>query len=293
MTPSKKIFMSGQPISEGSGGKPRHWIMLFVCELCFGIAIIWLYLGMRGIMRLGGFVASGGPYHIAHHAPGWTWMIFVSVFLGLIAVFVSFFATKRIGGPNLMALAWSALFLSLGWNFAEFGIHPPGGDGLAWGWIICAICFIPMGLIPLLFIISIVRKHFRTRRDTQSQFDARGQTVKKETRWLPSLVFQIIAVGLGIYLGMGFFNTQVKPKQPDTKTVKQKTTSNRSLKKSSYHGQSVEFENKGRILTLMALPDGSWDIVFEGEVYERIRDLPSDAQKLFRKSLEKVKGIRK
>lgn len=180
MTPSKNIFMTGQPISEGSGGKVRHWIILFICELCFGIAIIWLYLGMRGVMRLGGFVASGGPYHIAHQAPGWTWMVFVSVFLGLIAVFVSFFATKRIGGPNLMVLAWSALFLSLGWNFAEFGIHPPGGDGLAWGWIICAICFIPMGLIPLLFIISHVRKHFRSRRDIQSQSDARGQNMKKE-----------------------------------------------------------------------------------------------------------------
>lgn len=293
MTLSKNIFMSGQPISEGSGGKPRHWIILFFCQLCFGIAITWLYLGMRGIMRLGGFVASGGPYHIAHQAPGWVWMLPVSIFLGLIAIFISFGASKHIGGPNLMALAWSALFLSTGWNFLEFGFNPPVGDGLAWGWIICAVCFIPMGAIPLLIIIFSVRKHFRSQRDKQSQFDAQGQSMKKETRWLPSLVFQLIAVGLGIYLGIGFFNTQSNPDRSDSKTVKYETTGKPSSKKSQYHGTSVEFENKGRILTLMALPDGSWDIVFEGEVYERISELPRDAQKLFRKSLEKVKGIKK
>jgi hypothetical protein len=293
MTPSKNIFMSGQPVSEGSGGKSRHWIILFICELCFGIAIIWLYLGMRGIMRLGGFVASGGPYHIAHQAPDWVWMVFVSVFLGIIAVFVSFFATKRIGGPNLMFLAWSALFLSLGWNFMEFGFNPPMGDGLAWGWIIPGLCFIPMGAIPLLLILFGVRKHFRSRRELQSQAEARAESLPKQTPWFPSLVFQLVAVGMGIYLGMGFFNAQVKPDTSNSKIEKQKTVGKRTSKKPSYHGSSVEFNNGGRVLTLMGLPDGSWDIVFEGEVYERISELPRDAQKLFRESLEKVEGVKK
>ena len=120
MTNSKKIFMTGQPISEGSGAKFRHWILFLFSQLCFAISITALYLSMRGIMHLGGFVASGGPYHIAHQAPGWVWMLPVSIFLGLISVFVSFAAGRRIGGPNLMSLAWSALFLSLGWNFLEF-----------------------------------------------------------------------------------------------------------------------------------------------------------------------------
>jgi hypothetical protein len=244
-------------------------------------------------MRLGGFVASGGPYHIAHQAPGWTWMIFVSVFLGIIAVFVSFFATRRINGPNLMFLAWSALFLSLGWNFMEFGLNPPMGDGVAWGWIIPGLCFIPMGAIPLLLILSHVRKRFRTRRELQSQAEAEGKNLPKQMPWIPFLVFQLFAVGLGIYLGMGFFNAQVNPDTPNSKIEKQKTVGKRSSEKSSYTGTSVEFENGGRILTLMGLPDGSWDIVFEGEVYERISELPKDAQKLFRKSLEKVSGIKK
>ena len=36
--------------------------------------------------------------------------------------------------PSFLAFAWPALFLSLGWNFLEFGLDPPGEEaGLAWG----------------------------------------------------------------------------------------------------------------------------------------------------------------
>lgn len=293
MTNSRKIFMTGKPISDGSGGKLSHWMALLISQLCFGIAIAWLYLCMRGIMRLGGFVASGGPYHIAHQAPGWVWMMPVSIFLGLIAVFASFAATKRIGGPNLMALAWSGLFISLGWNFLEFGLYPPMGEGPVWGWIIPGVLFIPMGAIPLLIIFSSVRASLRTRRENQGLYETDGENRQKRVKWGPSLLLQLIAVGLGIYLGIGFFNTQTNPQRSDSKTVKKETSRKSLPKKSQYHGTSVEFQNKGRILTLMALPDGSWDIVFEGEVYERISELPKDIQRLFRKSLENVKGVRK
>ena len=293
MTNSRKIFMTGQPISEGSGAKFRHWILFLFSQLCFAISITALYLSMRGIMHLGGFVASGGPYHIAHQAPGWVWMLPVSIFLGLISVFVSFAAGRRIGGPNLMSLAWSALFLSLGWNFLEFGFSPPMGQGPVWGWIIPGVLFVPMGAIPLLIIIFSVRKHFRSRREEQSHYETDGESRQKKVKWGPSLLLQLIAVGLGIYLGIGFFNTQANPQRSDSKTVKQETSRKSSSKKSQYHGTSVEFQNKGRILTLMALPDGTWDIVFEGEVYERISELPRDIQRLFKKSLENVKGVKK
>ena len=47
-------------------------------------------------------------------------------------------------------LAWPALFLSLGWNFLEFGFDPPGeDDGLVWGWIVCGVVFWLMGGLPL------------------------------------------------------------------------------------------------------------------------------------------------
>ena len=48
-----------------------------------------------------------------------------------------------------MYLAWSALFLSLGWNFWEYGLQPPGTDG-----IICGVVFAIMGAVPLLGLFS-------------------------------------------------------------------------------------------------------------------------------------------
>lgn len=54
---------------------------------------------------------------------------------------------------GLWLLAWPALFLSLGWNFLEFGLDPPGGGGPEWGWLICAIVFGLMGGVPLLLVL--------------------------------------------------------------------------------------------------------------------------------------------
>jgi hypothetical protein len=34
---------------------------------------------------------------------------------------------------GLVALAWPALFLSLGWDFLEYGVRNPFGDGVEWG----------------------------------------------------------------------------------------------------------------------------------------------------------------
>jgi hypothetical protein len=266
---------------------------MFICQLCFGIAITWLYLGMRGIMRLGGFVASGGPYHIAHQAPGWVWMLPVSIFLGLIAVFVSFSATKHIGGPNLMALAWSALFLSTGWNFVEFGFNPPVGQGPVWAWIICAIFFIPMGAIPLLIIFSSVRTSLRTRREKQGLYETDGESRQKKVKWGPSLLLQLIAVGLGIYLGIGFFNTQARSGSAETTPIKEKTVKKSTANKPASQATTIEFEKAGRTLFLVARPGGSWEIHFESKVYQRIRDLPTDAQRLFKKSLKNIKGLKK
>jgi hypothetical protein len=58
------------------------------------------------------------------------------------------------GGPKLVALAWPALFLALGWNFLEYAFDPPPPeDGVIWGWLICGIVFVAMGGVPLLFVL--------------------------------------------------------------------------------------------------------------------------------------------
>jgi hypothetical protein len=116
----------------------------------FGLTLLWL--GMRTVMATeGGFVAVGGPYEIAHPAPGWIWIMPVSVWIGMGFGALNAVSARWAEGFDLVVPAWSATFLSLGYNFADFGLGFRGG-GLIWGWIICAVAFIPMGAIPLFWL---------------------------------------------------------------------------------------------------------------------------------------------
>ena len=131
-------------------------------------AIALLYQGMRPIMRLGGMVASGGPYAIEHPAPGWVWILPVGILFGMACFFIHLFS----GDPDmasLMLLAWPGLFLSLGWNFLEFAFAPPGG-GLAWGWLVCGVLFALMGGVPLLLFLQARRARALARREESKGF---------------------------------------------------------------------------------------------------------------------------
>ncbi len=125
------------------------------------------FLGMRAVMDVGGFCAEGGAYEIATHCPEGTVVV---VPLGIFGLFASFglamVGASAVGGPYaaLPALAWPGLFLSLGWNFLEYGFNPPGGGGWAWGWLICGVVFGAMGGLPLLAGAAIVRTSFRATR---------------------------------------------------------------------------------------------------------------------------------
>lgn len=136
----------------------------------FGVAfaVAMLYQGMRPIMRLGGMVASGGPYAIVHPAPSWVWIMPVSVLFGLACLFVHLFSGDP-GKVSLMPLAWPGLFLSLGWNFLEFAFAPPGG-GLAWGWLVCGVLFVLMGGVPLLLFLLARRARAMARREVSRGF---------------------------------------------------------------------------------------------------------------------------
>jgi hypothetical protein len=103
----------------------------------------------RVIMGLGGFVARGGPYVIAQPAPDWVLIVPGSILAGFAFGGTSVALSSRMGGFSLVPVVWSGLFLSLGAQFAIMGLNPPGGAGIAWGWILCAVVFIPMGLAPL------------------------------------------------------------------------------------------------------------------------------------------------
>ena len=131
----------------------RKLIFTAVGVFLVAVGLTVLFLGMRSVMDIGGYCASGGPYEIRHECPNNAWMIPVSIFVGLAGVGFLLAGTFR-SGPKLVALAWPALFLALGWNFLEYAFDPPPPDtGLVWGWLICGVVFVAMGGLPLLFVL--------------------------------------------------------------------------------------------------------------------------------------------
>ena len=67
---------------EGPEQRPMRYGSLAVVSatsLAFGLCLTLLFFGMRAIMELGGFVAVGGPYEVAHPAPDWVWVLPVSI----------------------------------------------------------------------------------------------------------------------------------------------------------------------------------------------------------------------
>ncbi|HSQ21435.1 MAG TPA: hypothetical protein VLQ52_01360 [Coriobacteriia bacterium] len=119
--------------------------------------IALLFLAMRPIMDVGGFVAVGGPYEIAHPAPDWV-LLFPASMLGLF-VFggLSVALDNRGWGMSLLLPGWMGLFLALGGNFGYYGFNPPGASGLAWGWIVSGVVFWAMALTPVPAIIGRLR----------------------------------------------------------------------------------------------------------------------------------------
>jgi hypothetical protein len=123
-----------------------------IAALAFCIALLWL--GMRAVMDIGGFCASGGPYQIAVECPDSVVLSTpLSIMGGFLAAGLILWGGAGLGGSwaGLVLLAWPALFLSLGWNFLQYGFFAPDG-GWIWSWIFCGVLFVLMGAIPLVVI---------------------------------------------------------------------------------------------------------------------------------------------
>jgi hypothetical protein len=178
-----------RPIGGGSGWKAEALFHFTIFAVAFCISV--LYHAMRPIMRLGGMVASGGPYAIAHPAPSWVWVLPLSIVAGMVCFFLNLFTSPGDDGVNLMPLAWPGLFLSLGWNFLEFTFNPPGG-GLAWGWLVCGVLFVLMGGLPLLLAFKAVREKISSR--------------LRSGAGLGPYLGQWLLAAAGIVLGIVFFN---------------------------------------------------------------------------------------
>jgi hypothetical protein len=129
----------------------------------FAASLTVLFLGMRDVMDVGGACSSGQTsFEIAVECPDTAWTVPVSIFTGIAGLGLYAAGVYRLPGPKWWVLAWPALFLSLGWNFWEYGLDPPlGHDGVAWGFISCGVMFVLMGGVPL---VPVLRSHDGRRR---------------------------------------------------------------------------------------------------------------------------------
>ena len=145
--------------SPAPGAVARY--LIGVAGLAFSLTILWL--SMRLVLDIGGACASGGPYVPAVECPDAVVALTpLSIFGMLLFGGLAFWGGASLGAAwaGLISLAWPALFLSLGWNFLEFGLNPPGAEPgeLAWSWLFCAVIFGLMGGVPLLGAIWAIRE---------------------------------------------------------------------------------------------------------------------------------------
>ena len=126
-----------------------------IAGVAFSITL--LSQSMRSVQAVGGFCASGGPYQIRQQCPkGIAGTFPLAIVGGLIflAIF-SMCASER--GRSVVMLAWPALFLTLGWNFLDYGLHP-AGNGSGAGFLVCAAVFGVMGAVPLVWVVPNMLK---------------------------------------------------------------------------------------------------------------------------------------
>ena len=144
----------------GDPDRPDYRAIAWLLVAAGGLAacITLLFLGMRAVMDIGGACASGGPFVPVQPCPDGVPALMTIGVLGLFAFGgVGLWAGAKVGGAwaALPLLAWPGLFLSLGWNFLEYGIAPPGGEpGPAVGWLVCGVVFVLMGGVPLWIAIG-------------------------------------------------------------------------------------------------------------------------------------------
>jgi Short C-terminal domain len=155
------------------GGRLRASLWIFVSLAGVSAGLTLLFLGMRAVMEIGGACASGGPFVPVRPCPEGVPLVMIGgIWGGFIFGGIYAWQTLKRRLPNVLGLLWPALFLSLGWNFLEYGLDPPGESGLAWGWLVCAIVFGLMGGLPLVVTLPATFRGFAGRQSERSRAGA-------------------------------------------------------------------------------------------------------------------------
>lgn len=113
------------------------------------LGLTWLNRVTASVLTVGGSCGSGGAYEIATPCPSGAWMAPVGLFVGLVGL--GFYLLRRpAGSPQLLILAWPALFGSLGVQFLRAATAESG----AYGFWLCGIVFLVMAAAPLLLVMG-------------------------------------------------------------------------------------------------------------------------------------------
>jgi hypothetical protein len=121
------------------------------------VGLTWLNRVAAAVMEVGGSCSSGGPYAVTTPCPGGAWMAPVGIFVGL-AGLAAYAWLRPAGSPQLLALAWPALFGSLGVQF----LRAAAAETDAWGFWLCGVLFIVMALGPLALFLGDRQAAVRT-----------------------------------------------------------------------------------------------------------------------------------
>ena len=159
--PPRQPLPGGPPVTFGAAADAPQLDRRAIAEVLVAAAglatsITVLFLGMRAVMDIGGACASGGPYVPVQPCPEGVALLMPAGMLGLFGFgALGLHGGARLGGgwAGLVLLAWPALFISLGWNFLQYGLAPPPDlephGGPIWGWLIPGVIFVLIGGVPL------------------------------------------------------------------------------------------------------------------------------------------------
>jgi hypothetical protein len=176
----------------------RKIFPLIASLLLFSVALTLLILSMRAVMGVGGSCAEGGAYVIQQHCPqGSAYFAPLSIFLMLGSAVWYFAARRRFGqGPHWGYFFWSALFVSLGWNFIQLGVFPDGTFHADPVGLLCGGMFLVMGAGPL-FVPRL-----QTGEDTPRLSE---NLVGKNPVSTGMIIAHIVSVALGIIAAVQLF----------------------------------------------------------------------------------------
>ena len=194
--------------AERAGFSLVGWVVAFAGAAGLAGCITLLYRGMAVIMSTeGGFVASGGPYEIAHPAPDWAWLVPLSIMSGMAFGGMSLAGSFRGWGVNPALFAWMGLFISLGWNFLRLGlIDPPENLESGWGWVVSGVVFWLMGFAPSVMLVHVVRDTWRQVLGRQTGPARIAWAMPAATRTTPAYVAaQLLGVAGGIAGALALF----------------------------------------------------------------------------------------